>query len=161
MISRATIAAASVVAALALGACRTQRTPTGTRAKPPAYATLEVLRMGGATALQPYLDLYPLGDAGARVDLLAQTDERSMHLVQTRRGVPRHYHPKRTETVYVLRGTGVCYVGDRSYPVTPGATFKIAPGVPHSVTVDGDDPIVAIAYFEPPLGDADDRVLVE
>jgi ferrochelatase len=43
------------------------------------------LRTGGPSALQPYLDAYPLGDKPTRVDLLAVSSERSLHLVQTRR----------------------------------------------------------------------------
>ena len=61
----------------------------------------------------------------------------------------------------VLTGTGICEVGDKSYPVAPGATFKIAPGVVHSMTATDGAVVVAVAYFEPPLVDVDDRVFVK
>ena len=122
---------------------------------------IEAMKGGGAPALKPYLDAYPLGTLGTRTDLLASTSKHSMHLVQTRRTIARHMHPKRTETVYVVTGTGTCYVGDRSYPVKPGSTFKIAPGVAHSAMPTAGSAIVAISYLEPPLTDGDDRVLAE
>jgi L-ectoine synthase len=84
-----------------------------------------------------------------------------MHFVQVRRATPRHMHPGRTETVYVLTGSGTCYIADRSYPVQPGSAFKIAPGVPHTSLPAEGQTIVAICYFEPPLTGDDDRVLVE
>ena len=157
-------AAAALILAAALAGCRSQATsppPVPPRRAAPAAPAAETLRDGGAPALKPYLEQYPLGDAGLRIDCLGTTDERSIHLVQARRGIGRHIHPARTETVYVLTGTGTCYVGDRSYPIRPGSTFKIAPGTPHSALPDAGATIVAVAYFEPPLGDEDDRVPVE
>lgn len=154
------LAAAALLAAAAVGGCRGQRTPQAPRAEPePSWA--ERLRAGGPPALQPYLDAYPLGDKPSRVDLLAESSERSLHFVQARKAVPNHVHPARTETVYVLTGAGTCYVGDRSYPIRPGSTFRIQPGVPHAAIPSDGQTIVAVAWFEPPLGDDDDRVLVE
>ncbi len=156
----ALLPATAVVVIAALGACAgPQQTPP----PPPRPATprLDALQTGGATALQPYLDAYPLGQLGTRTDLLGATPKHSMHLVQTRRGSGRLYRPTRTETFYVLRGSGICYVGDKSYPVTPGAAFKIAPGVVHSLAAAEGAVVVAVAYFEPPLVDVDDRVFVK
>lgn len=160
MTERAALAA--LVLAASLAGCHGPRTP------PPPRATdanespmLAAFQTGGTPALQPYLDAYPLGDQGTRVDLLAATTERSMHLVQARHPLARHVHPARTETVYVLTGSGTCYVGDRSYPLGPGSTFKIAPGVPHSALPAEGSTIVAISYLEPPLTEGDDRVLVD
>jgi len=159
MTDRASVVVVTI-ALIALGACGSpQKTPAPPRK--PSPPKLETLQQGGEPALKPYLDAYPLGETGTRVDLLAATPERSMHLVQTRRGLARHYHPDRVETVYVLTGSGVCYVGDRSYPVAPGATFRIAAGVVHSVRPSEGAVVVAIAYFEPPLVDGDDRVFVD
>ena len=143
-------------------ACRSSRTPSApASSKPQRPSLLEEMNLNGPPALQPYLDAYPLGDLGTRIDLLAATDQRSMHLLQARRAVPRHTHPTRTETVYVLRGRGTCYVDDRSYPVGPGATFKFAPGVRHMALPDEGETIVAVSYFEPPLLEGDDRVPAE
>jgi quercetin dioxygenase-like cupin family protein len=122
---------------------------------------VERLLHGGPPALRPYLDAYPLGVSGTRVDHLASTASHSMHFVQTTKPIAPHVHPARTETIYVLRGTGTCRIGDRSYPVSPGAAFKVAPGRPHGVVPDAGSTLIAIVYFEPPLGDADDRVPVQ
>jgi len=147
----------AVVALVALGACHgPQQTPARPSKAAPSHT--DALPSGDPNALKPYLDAYPLGMLGSRIDLLAATSERSMHLVQTRRGTGRFSRPARTETLYVLTGTGICEIGDKSYPVAPGATFKIAPGVVHSLTAAEGAVVVAVAYFEPPLVDGDDRV---
>jgi mannose-6-phosphate isomerase-like protein (cupin superfamily) len=160
MTERALVAA--VVLALTLAGCRGHRTPAAPRpATEPDSPMLAAFRTGGTPALQPYLDAYPLGDHGTRVDLLASTSERSMHLVQAKSPLPLHVHPARTETVYVLTGSGTCYVADRSYPLGPGSTLKIAPGVPHSAIPADGSTIVAISYLDPPLTEGDDRVLVD
>ena len=67
----------------------------------------------------------------------------------------------RTEIVYVLTGTGTCYIGDRSYPVGPGAAFRIGPGAAHSAIPADGETIVAISYFEPPLDEGDDRIAAD
>ena len=159
------VAAVLVAAAAMGGACRSQRTPDSLPRVPqyfaPPSAEITALMQGGPAALQPYLDLYPLGDNGTRVDLLASTSTRSMHLVQTSKPIPRHFHAGRTEIVYVLTGTGTCYVGDNSYPATPGSAFKIRPKVKHSVIPDAGQTLIAVVYYEPPLLSGDDRVVAE
>lgn len=152
----------ALVLAASPAACRGPRTPPPPqRAEETDPPLLAAFRTGGTPALQPYLDAYPLGDRGTRVDLLAATSERSMHLVQARQPLPRHVHPARTETVYVLTGSGTCYVADRSYPLAPGSALKIAPGVPHSAIPAEGSTLVAISYLDPPLTEGDDRVLVD
>jgi mannose-6-phosphate isomerase-like protein (cupin superfamily) len=148
------------VALVVLAACASQQQTPVPPKRPPTPGP-DVSQMTGTTELRPYLDAYPLGMLGSRMDLLATTEERSMHLVQTRRGTGRMYRPSHTETLYVLTGSGICEIGDRSYPAKPGAAFKIAPGVVHSLTADEGAVVVAVAYFEPPLVDPDDRVFVQ
>ncbi len=155
MISRPAAAVVLGAAAAALAACAGRRTPPP--APKPSAAKLDPLSTADPTALRPYLDAFPLGSLGARIDLLAADDRRSMHLVQAKRAIARHSRPGRAETMYVLSGTGVCYVGEKSYPVAPGSTFHVAPGVVHSITVDPDSTLVAVVYLEPPLLDGDDR----
>jgi quercetin dioxygenase-like cupin family protein len=157
-VSRPALVAAVAICS-ALAACRAPRTPEAPRAEA-EVSWADRLRDGGPPALQPYLDAYPLGDKPSRVDLLAESAERSLHFVQARKAIANHVHPARTETVYVLTGSGTCYVGDRSYPIRPGATFRIRPGVAHTAIPSDGRTIVALSWFEPPLGDADDRVLV-
>src|SRR5262245_53225951 len=97
--------AAVLLAATALGACQSQqRTPAAPATKPSSPSLAELMR--DPNALKPYLEAYPLGQDTSRVDLLAANAQHSMHLVQLRRGLGRHTHPTRTETVYVLTGSG-------------------------------------------------------
>jgi mannose-6-phosphate isomerase-like protein (cupin superfamily) len=166
-VTRAPSAALTLLVA-SLAACRSAHTPPPPPPPPKASAASaggpslrELLATSGTPALQPYLDAYPLGDQGSRSDLIASDERRSMHFVQVRRATPRHVHPARTETVYVLTGSGTCYIGDRSYPVEPGSAFRIAPGVPHTAIPAEGATIVAIVYFEPPLTEGDDRVVVK
>jgi mannose-6-phosphate isomerase-like protein (cupin superfamily) len=155
-----------LVAAAAMGAaCRSHRTPAaivrGHEYFAPPSADVDALMHGGPAMLRPYLDAYPLADRGTRVDLLAATNDRSMHLVQASKPIPRHVHPARTEIVYVLTGAGTCYVGDRSYPAAPGSAFKIPPNTKHSTIPDAGQTLVAIVYYEPPMTSGDDGVIVE
>ena len=149
---------AALIACLVVADCSTQRTPAAPRlAADPATAPAVV----GSGQLQPYLDAYPLGDAASRVDLIAVSPARSLHLVQTRTAITRHMHALHTETTYVVTGSGTCWIGDRAYPAKPGSTFKIAKGVPHSVLPDVGSTLVALAYFEPSLEGDDDRISVK
>lgn len=157
--ARRACGAAVLLMLLACGACRSPRTPAP--APKPRSDTIEVFLQGGTTQLRPYLDGYPLGDQGVRIDLLANTNQRSMHFLQANRPVGRHLRRARTETCHVLRGDGILYIADRSYPVSPGATFRIAPGTVHSLLPAEGSTIVAIVYLEPPLLEGEDRVPVQ
>lgn len=144
---------AALLAACALGSCRSPRRPDA--------LPQEVDQLRDPRALGPYLEAYPLGDRGVRVDLLAATAERSMHLVQARRVIPAHYHPTRTEISYVVTGRGTVFVDGRSYPAVAGSAFRVLAGTVHSVHPEEDAPLVAVVYFEPPLLEGTDRVLVD
>ena len=110
--------------------------------------------------LEPYLEKYPLGERGRRKDRIAATSERSMHLVQLALPLPRHVHRERKEIAYVLVGRGTIYLGETSYPAAPGAAFRIDPGVVHSAVPDEGETLIAIVFYEPPLGDEDDAIYV-
>lgn len=142
----------------AAAGCRSPKrpkAPAGVASAPRARGIEAFLQ---SDQLQPYLDAYPLAEKGTRVDLLAHSPQRSLHLVQTKKVIAEHHHPKRTEIAYVLTGRGTCYVGGRSYPATPGSTFRIEPGVRHSVHPEEGSTLVAVVYYEPPLVEGDDRV---
>ena len=145
------------LALVALGACTSPDRP-----KPPLE--LETVAPGLARdekALRPYLEQYPLGETGRRMDLLASNEERSLHLVQTRRAIAAHYHPRRTEVAYVLTGRGTVYIDGQGYPAAPGAAFRIDPRKVHSVHPADGETLVAVIYYEPPLLVGDDRVMVD
>jgi mannose-6-phosphate isomerase-like protein (cupin superfamily) len=159
-----TAAALGVAAALALtGACGGPRRPAPPK---PDHDPLALLGGSGPAerpTLAALLARYPLGDAQQRTDLLAADAERSIFLVQTRRGVPAHFHRSHRERAWVLAGSGTCYVDGRTYPAVPGSAFVVQPGLVHRVVDDGSGaPLVALAVFEPPVTSIDeDRVKVE
>jgi quercetin dioxygenase-like cupin family protein len=80
-----------------------------------------------------------------------------MHLVQTRGAIPRHTHPRATETTYVLTGRGTVRIEDREYAAVPGSAFRIVPGVAHSVHPGPGETLIAVVYYDPPQGDAVER----
>lgn len=140
-----------------LAACAGPRRPE----PPPRLEGLSPEFAQDTKALGPYLAQYPLGADGRRMDLLASNEQRSMHLVQTNRAIPAHYHPRRTEIAYVLTGRGTVYVEGRPYPAAPGAAFKVAPGRVHSVHPDEGETLVAVVYYEPPMLGEPVRVIVD
>lgn len=148
----------SLVAALAasLGACRgPKRPPTPNPDRDP------LAMLGGparpAPKLEDLLALHPLGDQSYRADLLAIDADRSIFLVQSRRGIAPHFRRTHRERTCVLAGSGTCWVEHRSYPAVAGSAFKIEPGATHRVTSSDDGSVlVALSVFEPPLAAIDD-----
>jgi mannose-6-phosphate isomerase-like protein (cupin superfamily) len=140
------LAALCVASVLPVAACRSPQRPPPPRLDPNATG-----RAPTEIELQPYLDQYPLTGEGTRMDLLAISPERSMHLVQTTRVIASHRHPDRTEITYVLTGRGTVYVEDRMYPAVAGSAFRIAPGTLHSVHPEPGETLRAVVYYEPPL----------
>jgi mannose-6-phosphate isomerase-like protein (cupin superfamily) len=154
---RILLPALAVAAAWATTGCRTQQTP-----EPPLRARIIDHQAPSLPELQPYLDLYPLEGQGTRMDLLAMSTERSMHLVQTNRAIAPHFHEKHTEISYVLTGKGTVYIEKASYPAVGGSAFRITPGRIHSVHPEPGSTLRAVVYYEPPLKEGEvDRVLVD
>jgi len=49
-----------------------------------------------------------------------------------------HRHIKTEEIYYILEGTGIMYLGDRSQKVGPGDAVAIPPGTEHKITCTGE-----------------------
>lgn len=62
-----------------------------------------------------------------------------------------HRHENEEEIIYVISGIGKTRVGDQEYPLKPGVAVFTEPGVEHGVTVLGDEPLVLISVFSPPV----------
>lgn len=155
----------ALAAALVVTACAAAVSCGGPRRPAPPPPDRDPLLLGGGPAPAPSLpDLlaaYPLGDARARADLLAVTEECSVFLLQTRDGVPPHLHRTHTERTRVLAGDGVCSIAGKDRPANAGAEFAIAPGTVHAVVNRGSSPLVALVVFTPPMTSIDaDRVPV-
>jgi quercetin dioxygenase-like cupin family protein len=63
----------------------------------------------------------------------------------------QHQHETEEEIIYVLSGKGETKVGDSIYPLEPGVTVFTEPGIPHGVKTIGDEPLVLISVFSPPV----------
>jgi len=62
-----------------------------------------------------------------------------------------HSHANEEEIIYVISGKGETKVGDKIYPLEPGVTVFTEPGVPHGVKTLGDEPLILISVFSPPV----------
>lgn len=62
-----------------------------------------------------------------------------------------HKHDHQEEIIYVISGKGQTRVGDQSFPLEPGVTVFTEPGVEHGVKNTGNEPLVLISVFSPPV----------
>ncbi len=62
-----------------------------------------------------------------------------------------HSHEREEEIVYVISGQGETRVGNGVYPLEPGVMVFTEPGVEHGVKTLGDEPLVLISVFSPPV----------
>lgn len=154
---------AALAAALVLGgtAC------AGPRAAPelaPGGDPLALLAEGPDAprpSLAMLLAAHPLGDAPFRADLVSATSERTAYLVQTRRGIPPHFHRTHVERAWVLAGSGTFQQGAAASPAREGAAFVVPAGTVHAAACDPGSTLVVLAVFEPPMASIDeDRVRV-
>lgn len=71
-------------------------------------------------------------------------------VMQPGEGHGRHNHPGSEEVLYVLSGTGEQMVDDgEPFAVGPGDTIYIGPGVFHSTTNSGWEPMHVLALYNP------------
>ena len=71
-----------------------------------------------------------------------------------------HYH-RVTEEIYLFTdGSGRMRLGDEERPVRAGDCVVIAPGTPHKLWADGDQPLVLLCCCAPAYSH-DDTVLLE
>lgn len=62
-----------------------------------------------------------------------------------------HIHGKEEEIIYVLSGRGETRVGEKIYPLEPGVAVFTEPGVEHGVRTIGNEPLILISVFSPPV----------
>ena len=62
-----------------------------------------------------------------------------------------HVHLGEEEIIYVLSGRGETKVGGKIYPLEPGVAVFTQPGIEHGVKTLGDEPLVLISVFSPPV----------
>ena len=62
-----------------------------------------------------------------------------------------HTHAAEEEIIYVISGRGETKVGDKVYPLEPGVAVFTEPGIAHGVKTLGDEPLVLVSVFSPPV----------
>lgn len=62
-----------------------------------------------------------------------------------------HKHEKEEEIIYVISGRGETKVGNSVYSLEPGVAIFTEPGIEHGVKTLGDEPLVMISVFSPPV----------
>jgi quercetin dioxygenase-like cupin family protein len=62
-----------------------------------------------------------------------------------------HVHKGEEEIIYVLSGRGETKVEGKVYALEPGVAVFTEPGVEHGVKTLGDEPLVLISVFSPPV----------
>ncbi|MBU1042736.1 MAG: cupin domain-containing protein [Proteobacteria bacterium] len=77
----------------------------------------------------------------------------SAHLVRIAPGaeLKTHIHDRSLELHEVVRGSGVCTLGDRQAVYQPGVCGLIPAGVAHSVRADAEEELYILAKFTPAL----------
>ncbi|MBL8450540.1 MAG: cupin domain-containing protein [Dechloromonas sp.] len=75
-------------------------------------------------------------------------------------GATRLHRHRTTEEVYHLtRGRGRMVLGDESFPVAPGDTVLIPPGMPHCIENLGEEPLVLLCCCAPAYAHSDTELL--
>lgn len=62
-----------------------------------------------------------------------------------------HVHANEEEIIYVISGKGETRVGDKAYPLEPGVAVFTEPGIAHGVKTLGNEPLVLVSVFSPPV----------
>jgi quercetin dioxygenase-like cupin family protein len=62
---------------------------------------------------------------------------------------PEHRHPESEELIYVLSGQGTMTMRDTTLAVEKGMAVRIPAGVPHSFTVEGEEPMEVVQVYNP------------
>ena len=64
---------------------------------------------------------------------------------------PLHVHPNEEEQVYVLSGSGRLMTEHDDVPLSPGVAFRVPVGYWHGAANDGDEDLVLLCMFNPPV----------
>ena len=92
-------------------------------------------------------------NATVAVKMVAVTDTGA---IQVQMGhVPKHYHANANEAQYIVRGSGMFWLGDKQVPVGPGDLILIPKGTAHGMMSD----YTAIAIKSPPQAPDDMHLL--
>lgn len=64
-------------------------------------------------------------------------------------GIAREIHPETTETIYVLSGQAIGFVGDREVPLAAGQMLHVRENVHHGIRNAGSGPLEILVIGHP------------
>ena len=94
------------------------------------------------------------------VERLCHEEHQSCYSIWVSDTVKPHYHANHTETIYVVKGGGIFYLGDQSYNLKPGDFVTIPKGAIHSFKNKGDDRTQVLSVQAPKF-EGKDRIWVD
>jgi mannose-6-phosphate isomerase-like protein (cupin superfamily) len=62
-----------------------------------------------------------------------------------------HTHDVQEEILYTISGRGAIIAGKQEEPMERGSAVFIPPGLAHQIRVDGDEPLLVVTLFSPPV----------
>ncbi|MFC2015886.1 cupin domain-containing protein [Chloroflexota bacterium] len=62
-----------------------------------------------------------------------------------------HTHDTQEEILYTLSGVGAIIAGEQEVRMEPGAAVFIPPGLAHQIRVDGEESLMVVTLFSPPV----------
>jgi len=62
-----------------------------------------------------------------------------------------HTHDTQEEILYTISGVGAIISGEQEVRMEPGAAVFIPPGLAHQIRVDGEEPLMVVTLFSPPV----------
>lgn len=127
--------------------------PPGTRS-----ATLPLPHDGPSLVREEDQSSVPAGDDRS-FKILIDPDQGARHVTQfvgfiEKGRAPFHSHPHE-EAIYVLAGSGLAHIRDRSEPIRPGSSIFLPPDAPHCLENEGSTPLKVLGVFSPPGSPAD------
>lgn len=69
-----------------------------------------------------------------------------IQLVRFKEGKYLHYHKKKTEFFYFIKGTGKISINGKKKKIAPGSTFLIKPNMNHTITNESGGILEAIMF---------------
>jgi len=91
---------------------------------------------------------------------LGSNQHASEFVIFVKNAVKPHYHQHHTELVYILSGSGVMQLNDKTIKVSTGDFIRIEPGAVHSVKVTSTHPLKALSIQTPEFK-GKDRIFTE
>ncbi len=92
---------------------------------------------------------------GSAQRAFAESNTCTLHTVTISKDAQTHYHKNHTEVYYFLEGTGQMELNGELYPVHPGMTIFIPPGVRHRAVVE-NEPMKILNFVMPPFDPEDE-----